>query len=74
MYDDKIIFDPVCGMQIGFRRMDDLKLIAKYKNESYHFCSVFCKETFNANPDFFIKQINSQYSEDVNENDNSGQK
>lgn len=44
--------DPVCGMQV-----DESKAAAtsNYKEQTYHFCSVSCKEQFEKDPMEFVK-------------------
>lgn len=47
-----MVIDPVCGMEI-----DAEKSIYKvvYKGKVYHFCSSVCKEEFEKNPEYYLK-------------------
>ena len=40
--------DPVCGMQAGDR------IALDYKGKSYRFCSEYCKQQFEKNPESFV--------------------
>jgi P-type Cu+ transporter len=45
--------DPVCGMSV-----DETTAPARtsYKGKTYYFCSEDCKESFDKNPDKYLKQ------------------
>jgi YHS domain-containing protein len=47
------VVDPVCGMQV-----DPAKAAGKseYKGKTYHFCSDYCKRTFDANPEAVLNK------------------
>jgi len=44
--------DPVCGMQV-----DPVKAVYKtiYKGEVYYFCSKRCKNSFEKDPEYYLK-------------------
>ncbi|MCL5433807.1 MAG: YHS domain-containing protein [Candidatus Marsarchaeota archaeon] len=42
--------DIVCGMEV-----QNTKLKSVYKGKQYVFCSTSCKETFDKNPEKYIK-------------------
>ncbi len=46
--------DPVCEMPI-----EEMEAPAEtgYKDQTYYFCSVGCKETFESNPEKYLKNI-----------------
>ena len=44
--------DPVCGMHVENESTD--KYIA-HKETKYHFCSTFCMELFNKNPEKYVE-------------------
>lgn len=46
-----VFIDPVCHMQIDVVKSN---LTAEYNKVTYHFCSIDCRERFNAAPDQFI--------------------
>lgn len=48
---DVFLIDPVCHMQIDVFKSN---LTADYNEVTYHFCSIDCRERFNAAPDQFI--------------------
>lgn len=52
--EEKIAKDPVCGMEV---RVNEKTRLAKYKGESYYFCSRKCKERFEENPKNFLKMM-----------------
>ena len=43
--------DPVCGMEVEERTTQDK---ATYQGQTYYFCSIDCKDEFNAAPDDYI--------------------
>ena len=43
--------DPVCGMEVDERTTDDK---AAYNGTTYYFCSVDCKDEFQASPEDYI--------------------
>ena len=45
--------DPICGMSVDEKRA---AATSNYRGQTYYFCSVSCKETFEKNPEKFIKQ------------------
>ncbi len=49
--------DPVCGMQI---ETTDAVGQSGYEGRTYYFCSPVCKETFDANPTWFINKSENQ--------------
>lgn len=44
--------DPICHMKTE----DDMKDTAVYKNKTYGFCSVYCKDEFKKNPEKYVKK------------------
>jgi P-type Cu+ transporter len=48
----KMLHDPVCGMEV-----DPATAVAtaSFQGISYGFCSVHCKESFDANPELYVK-------------------
>jgi YHS domain-containing protein len=44
--------DPVCGMNVN----EKSKFKVVYKNETYYFCSLICKEEFEKNPEKYLKK------------------
>lgn len=69
MFEEKIIFDPVCGMTINIRNNSDNNLITEHSETDYHFCSSFCKDIFESNPKYFINLSKKQYGHTDSEND-----
>jgi P-type Cu+ transporter len=49
--------DPVCGMSV-----DETTAAAKtsYKGKTYYFCSEDCKESFDRDPDKYLKTATSR--------------
>jgi len=43
--------DPVCGMEVG----EDTAFKTLYKGKVYYFCSRQCKETFDKDPEKYLK-------------------
>jgi len=52
MEDNKMVKDPICGMEVNEKT-------AKYKTthagKTYYFCSPGCEKTFKANPQKYTK-------------------
>lgn len=46
------VLDPVCKMTIEEK---DAVATSTYKGMTYYFCSIHCKETFDKNPEAFIR-------------------
>jgi YHS domain-containing protein len=44
----KAVFDPVCGMEVQHGKSDGGQVY--YQGEIYDFCSMECREKFEANP------------------------
>jgi len=44
--------DPVCGMEID---SSQAAAQSQYQGQTYYFCSVECKQKFDANPKAFLK-------------------
>ncbi len=49
--------DPVCGMQIEER---DAAGQSDFEGRTYYFCSLACKQQFDANPARFINESENQ--------------
>ncbi|MDO8734065.1 MAG: YHS domain-containing protein [Elusimicrobiota bacterium] len=47
--------DPVCGMQV---KPESTKGTTEYKSEIYYFCTEYCKEEFERNPNKYLKKKN----------------
>jgi YHS domain-containing protein len=45
--------DPVCNKSVN-KELSKHGFMSNYKSETYYFCSLDCKEKFDANPDRFI--------------------
>jgi Cu+-exporting ATPase len=47
-----MVTDPVCGM-----RIDDSEAAARveYEGETYYFCSEMCRDTFDADPNAYVR-------------------
>jgi Cu+-exporting ATPase len=45
--------DPVCGMKVTVTPMTDR---SEYRGQTYYFCSVECKQTFDKNPEKYTQQ------------------
>jgi Cu+-exporting ATPase len=48
-----MVKDPVCGMTIDKK---DAAGTSEYNGKTYHFCTISCKEKFEANPSRFLKE------------------
>ena len=44
--------DPVCGMELD---SSQASAQSQYQGQTYYFCSVECKQKFDANPKQFLK-------------------
>ncbi len=44
--------DPLCGMAIDPRKATHQ---SSHQGQTYHFCSILCKERFDKTPELFIK-------------------
>lgn len=44
--------DPICHMKTE----PDMKDTAVYKNKTYGFCSSYCKDEFNKNPEKYVQK------------------
>ena len=44
--------DPICNMKTE----DDMKDTALYKGKTYGFCSSYCKDEFNKNPEKYVQK------------------
>ncbi|HWQ48457.1 MAG TPA: YHS domain-containing protein [Methanosarcina sp.] len=49
--DSSTAVDPVCKMKVD---KATAKFTSVYKGETYYFCSAFCKEKFDENPEKYI--------------------
>ena len=45
--------DPVCEMEVNER---EAAATYEYKNKTYYFCAVGCKEKFAQNPEKFLRR------------------
>ena len=45
--------DPVCGMDVS---PQSAASTSEYKGQMYYFCSPDCKESFDKEPDRYVKQ------------------
>ena len=43
--------DPVCGMKVN----KDTSYKSDYKNKTYYFCALNCKQAFDKNPEKYAK-------------------
>jgi Cu+-exporting ATPase len=48
-----MVKDPVCGMEID---SSQAAAQSQYQGQTYYFCSVECKQKFDANPREFLKK------------------
>jgi YHS domain-containing protein len=44
--------DPVCGMMVD---EDTAPAKSEYKGKTYYFCSLDCKEEFDADPESYVE-------------------
>jgi P-type Cu+ transporter len=47
-----MVVDPVCGMKI---ETGQAQAQSQYQGENFYFCSVECKQLFDANPQEYMK-------------------
>ena len=47
------IVDPVCWMDVAVKSIAGK---SEYKGQTYYFCSLGCKETFDQEPELFIME------------------
>ncbi len=45
------VTDPVCGMSV---EEEDAEGTSEYQGQTYYFCSMDCKEAFDANPEDYV--------------------
>jgi Cu+-exporting ATPase len=45
--------DPVCGMEVTY---ENAQARSEYNGETYYFCSLDCKETFDKDPEKYVAQ------------------
>ncbi|RPI86442.1 MAG: YHS domain-containing protein [Chloroflexi bacterium] len=43
--------DPVCGMDVTY---DTAQARTEYQGQTYYFCSLGCKESFDQNPERYV--------------------
>lgn len=43
--------DPVCGMEVTY---ESAQARSEYDGETYYFCSLDCKETFDRDPEKYV--------------------
>jgi Cu+-exporting ATPase len=43
--------DPVCGMEVTY---ENAQARSEYNGETYYFCSLDCKETFDKDPERYV--------------------
>ena len=48
---DGILKDPVCGMEVTY---ENAQARSEYNGETYYFCSLDCKETFDKDPERYV--------------------
>ncbi len=51
-YDDRTFKDPVCGMEISRQTAFDEFV---YEGKTYYFCAPSCRQTFEDNPEQYIR-------------------
>ncbi len=51
------VIDPVCGMTV---ETASARYTAEYEEETYYFCSAYCKQKFEVNPGEYSKKVNEQ--------------
>lgn len=47
-----LVIDPVCGMEV---ESSSAPAQSQYEGQTYSFCSVECREKFEANPKDYVK-------------------
>jgi len=52
----EILRDPVCGIEVTY---DTAEARSEYEGQTYYFCSIECKESFDKDPEKYIthKQV-----------------
>jgi YHS domain-containing protein len=50
--------DPVCGMEVTYATA---QAQSQYKDETYYFCSLDCKQKFDENPERYVTQHEEQH-------------
>ena len=45
--------DPVCGMDVTY---ETAQARTEYDGQTYYFCSIDCKETFDQDPEKYVAQ------------------
>ena len=45
--------DPVCGMELTY---ETAQARSQYNGQTYYFCSLECKETFDKDPEKYIQE------------------
>ena len=53
MPDIKLVKDPVCGMEM---EPHTAPVSEQYNREPYYFCGRDCRDSFNADPDRYLKK------------------
>ena len=51
--DNKLVIDPVCGMEVDPATSD---ITSVYNYKSYHFCTPLCKITFDLEPEKYVSK------------------
>ncbi len=49
-----MVKDPVCNMMVDEKKS---KIKSEYKGETYYFCCAPCKNTFDANPEKYVRSM-----------------
>lgn len=49
--------DPVCGMPVDEEEAENSGKTFEYANETFYFCSDWCKETFEKEPEKYVRKI-----------------
>ena len=47
----ELVFDVVCGMEL---EKQQVRHLAHYRNDTYYFCSIHCKQHFEATPSRYV--------------------
>ncbi|HUU50441.1 MAG TPA: YHS domain-containing protein [Nitrospinota bacterium] len=45
--------DPICGMEV---KEEEAAATSTYKDKTYYFCAVGCKETFDKDPEKYAEK------------------
>lgn len=45
--------DPVCGMELT---LETAEARSEYQGQTYYFCSLDCKETFDKDPEKYVRE------------------